>query len=67
MSDIQLINSNSFALQFDHYRFFNKVATARDALFCSVAKNNKLPIFTKEIERYKNSGMKIITPKELRG
>jgi len=47
--------------------FFNKVATARDALFCSVAKNNKLPIFTMEFERYKNSGIKIITPQELRG
>ncbi len=47
--------------------FFNKVATARDALFCSVAKNNKLPIFTMEIDRYRKSGIKIITPTELRG
>jgi len=47
--------------------FFNKVATARDALFCSVAKNNKLPIFTREVSKYENSGIKIITPQELRG
>ena len=47
--------------------FFNKVATARDALFCSVAKNNKLPIFTMDFEKYKDSGIKIITPIELRG
>ncbi|PKL82521.1 MAG: hypothetical protein CVV24_09615 [Ignavibacteriae bacterium HGW-Ignavibacteriae-3] len=47
--------------------FFNKVATARDALFCSVAKNNKLPIYTREVERYAESGIKIISPKELRG
>jgi len=47
--------------------FFNKVASTRDALVCSLAKNNKLPILTGEIERFKNSGIKLITPKELRG
>ena len=47
--------------------FFNKVATARDAIFCSVAKNNKLPIFTNDSFRYKESGIKIITSSELRG
>ena len=48
-------------------KFFNKVATTRDAIICSVALNNKLPILTDETERYKRSGIKIITSKELRG
>ncbi len=48
-------------------KFFNKVATTRDAIICSVALNNKLPILTGEVERYRESGIKIITPKELRG
>jgi len=47
--------------------FFNKVATTRDAIVCSVAKNNKLPIFTNDSFRYKESGIKIITSLELRG
>lgn len=47
--------------------FFNKVATPRDALICSLAKFNKLPILTKNFEKYKESGIKIITPDELRG
>ena len=46
--------------------FFNKVATARDALMCSVAKNNKLPILTNKIDKYKNSGLIIINANELR-
>ena len=45
--------------------FFNKVATVRDALICSVAKNNNLPILTWEIEQYKNSGLIIIRPEQL--
>lgn len=47
--------------------FFNKVATTRDAIVCSVAKNNKLPIFTNDCIRYKESGIKIITSLEMRG
>jgi len=47
--------------------FFNKVATTRDAMICSLAKTNKLPILTAQIQKYKNSGIKIISPKELRG
>ncbi|MCX7875671.1 MAG: PIN domain-containing protein [Melioribacteraceae bacterium] len=47
--------------------FFNKVATPRDAIICSLAKFNKLPILTYEFDRYKNSGIKIISPLELRG
>jgi predicted nucleic acid-binding protein len=48
-------------------KFFNKVATTRDAIICSVALNNKLPILTDEVGRYKKSGIKIITSNELRG
>lgn len=47
--------------------FFNKVASVRDALMCTLAKNNKLPILTNDIERFRNSGIKVISPKELRG
>ncbi|MFA5803788.1 MAG: PIN domain-containing protein [Melioribacteraceae bacterium] len=47
--------------------FFNKVATTRDAIVCSVAKNNKLPIFTNDSYRYNESRIKIITSLELRG
>jgi len=49
------------------YDFFNKVATVRDAIMCSLAKNNKLPILTYNIERFRNSGIDIVSPLELRG
>jgi predicted nucleic acid-binding protein len=45
--------------------FFNKVASARDALVCSVAKNNRLPILTNDVERFRSSGILTISPKEL--
>ncbi|MCX7797994.1 MAG: PIN domain-containing protein [Melioribacter sp.] len=47
--------------------FFNKVATVRDALICTVAKINKLTILTNDINKYKHSGLVIIHPKNLRG
>jgi len=47
--------------------FFNKVASTRDALMCSAAKNNKLMILTLDEKRYRKSEIKIINPKELRG
>jgi predicted nucleic acid-binding protein len=47
--------------------FFNKVTSVRDALICSVAKFNKLPILTNEVERFQYSGIKIISSNELRG
>lgn len=47
--------------------FFNKVASTRDALICSTARNNKLSILTENINRYCKSGIKIIHPQELRG
>ena len=47
--------------------FFNKVTSVRDALICSVAKFNKLPILTNEVERFQDSGIKIISSNELRG
>ncbi|MBI1938902.1 MAG: PIN domain-containing protein [Ignavibacteriales bacterium] len=45
--------------------FFNKVATTRDALICTVAKINKLPLVTNNMDKYKESGITIINPKEL--
>jgi len=47
--------------------FFNKVATVRDALFCTIAKINDMIILTNDIERYKKINLKIIQPKNLRG
>ncbi|MEW6654385.1 MAG: PIN domain-containing protein [Bacteroidota bacterium] len=47
--------------------FFDKVATVRDALMCSLAKNNKLPILTNNFERFRRSGIEIISPNQLRG
>jgi predicted nucleic acid-binding protein len=47
--------------------FFNKVATTRDALICSLARNNKLPILTYDVKRFEKSGVNIISPKQLRG
>lgn len=47
--------------------FFNKVASPRDAIVCSMAKYNKLPILTMEVERFNKTGLKIISPLELRG
>ncbi len=47
--------------------FFNKVASTRDAMICSLAKINKLPILTAQIHKFENSGIEIILPKELRG
>lgn len=46
--------------------FFNKVADTRDAIICVVAKVNKLPVLTGDTERYKNTGIEIITPDKLR-
>lgn len=46
-------------------KFFNKVASTRDALMCTVAELNRLPILTLNINRYKESGIKIISPLEL--
>jgi hypothetical protein len=47
--------------------FFNKVATTHDAVVCSLAKFNKLPIITNCVSRFKRVGIKIISPIDLRG
>lgn len=47
--------------------FFDKVATMRDAILCSLAKNNRLPILTNDIERFNKSELEIISPLALRG
>ena len=47
--------------------FFNKVAGVRNALICSVAKNNDLPILTGKVDKFENSGLSIISPQQLRG
>ncbi len=49
------------------YEFSNKVKSLRDAIFCVVAKLNKLPILTDDNEKFVNSGIKIINIKDLRG
>ena len=45
--------------------FSNNTSTVRDALICSVAKNNKLPILTAENSRYSGTGIKFIHPDQL--
>jgi len=46
--------------------FSNKVVSIRDSLFCVVAKINKLVILTDDIRKYKKTGLKIITTRDLR-
>ncbi|MFA3782864.1 PIN domain-containing protein [Melioribacteraceae bacterium 4301-Me] len=66
MKSLKILGINSrYSLNVSE--FFNKVATVRDALFCSVAKNNKLPILTGQTSRYKKTGLKIISLEQLRG
>ncbi|MGK9368005.1 PIN domain-containing protein [Melioribacter sp. Ez-97] len=47
-------------------KFFNKVAGVREALICSVALNNNLPLVTRQKEKYLNAGIKIIDPEEIK-
>jgi len=47
------------------YQLRNNVKDLRDAMFCSVAINNKLPILTYQAERYKAPGITIISPDKL--
>ena len=48
-------------------QFRKKVDSVRDAVICTVAKTNKLVILTNKKEKYLNSGLEVIIPKELRG
>lgn len=45
--------------------FIGKVLTVRDALICTVAKLNKLPILTDDTTKFENSGIKVLTSKDL--
>lgn len=64
LSAIKVLGLNSrYSLKIS--KFFNKVATTRDALFCTVAELNRLPILTNDLERYSRSGIKIINPLEM--
>ncbi|AFN73427.1 hypothetical protein MROS_0183 [Melioribacter roseus P3M-2] len=47
-------------------KFFNKVAGVREALICSVALNNNLPLVTRQKEKYLKSGVEIIDPEEIK-
>ena len=47
--------------------FSEKVVSIRDSLFCVVAKINKLVILTDDIRKYKRTGLKIISSRDLRG
>jgi len=47
--------------------FSGKVVSIRDSLFCVVAKINKLVILTDDIRRFKRTGLKIISSRDLRG
>jgi hypothetical protein len=64
LASLKILGLNSrYSLKIS--KFFNKVATTRDAIMCVVAEINKLPILTSRIDRYKQSGIKIIDPLEL--
>lgn len=45
--------------------FTGKVESTRDAIFCAVAKINKLPVLTNNTEKYKLAGIEIINPQNL--
>lgn len=45
--------------------FAEKVNSVRDALFCVTAKINKLKVVTENINRYSNTELEIIDPKNL--
>jgi predicted nucleic acid-binding protein len=64
LSAIKVLGLNSrYSLKIS--KFFNKVATTRDALLCTVAEFNRLPILTNDTARYSSSGIKIINPLEM--
>lgn len=64
LSALKVLGLNSrYSLKISN--FFNKVATTRDALLCTVAEFNRLPILTNHAERYIRSGIKIINPLEM--
>ncbi len=66
MKSLKILGINSrYSLNVSE--FFNKVASVRDAILCAVAKINKLTILTNQVNRYKKTGLKIISSKELRG
>lgn len=65
MKSLKVLGLNArYSLNISH--FFNKVATVRDALICSVAKHNNLSIFTTQVEKFKDCGLEIINPNQLR-
>ncbi len=47
------------------YDIRRKVKNIRDAMFLSIAINNKLPVLTAQKERYENTGVTIILPENL--
>lgn len=47
--------------------FAGKVSNVRDAIFCTTAKINKIPILTNDPDKYKLTGLKILHPNDLRG
>lgn len=64
LTSLKILGINSrYSLKIS--KFFNKVATTRDAIMCTVAEINKLPILTLENDRYRNSGLEIINPLKL--
>lgn len=52
-----------YSLYVDEY--IGKASSVRDAIICTVAKLNKLPILTYDTEKFENSGIKILTSKDL--
>ncbi|GBD90427.1 PIN domain protein [bacterium BMS3Abin04] len=52
-----------YSLYVDEY--IGKVLSVRDAIICTVAKLNKLLILTDDTKKFENSGIKVLTSKDL--
>lgn len=64
LSALKVLGLNSrYSLMVNEYA--DKVSNVRDAIVCTTAKINKLPILTNNEEKFIKSGLEIINPKNL--
>ena len=66
MSVVKVLGIHSrYSLQIN--KFGQKAENLRDALICTIASINKLPIFTKDLKKYNFCNVNILHPNDLRG
>ncbi len=66
LNSLKILNVNSkYTLSIPDY--IDKVESSRDALICTIAEINKLPIVTSHVEKFLLSGLTVLHPKVLRG